>query len=95
MILTAGRGAGCLGEAGLDGLVGALLERSASCVVLAFEDVELSAALELLAPMQAAALSKGTTPRGTLRLLHRASPGQATAGTRAALHAIGRMPSLR
>lgn len=91
----AGRGAGRLGEAGLDGLVGALLERGASCVVLAFEDVELSAALELLAPMQAAALSKGAAPRDALRLLHRTAPGEAGARTRAALHAIGRMPSLR
>lgn len=90
-----GVGAGRLGEAGLDGLVGALLERGASCVVLAFEDVEPSAALEPLAPMQAAALSKDMSPRGALRLLHSPPAAQAGAGARAALHAIGRMPVLR
>ncbi|MBI1381125.1 MAG: CHAT domain-containing protein [Planctomycetaceae bacterium] len=91
----AGRGAGRLGEAGLDGLVGAFLERGASCVVLAFEDVELSAALELLAPMQAAALSKDMAPREVLRLLHRSSASEVAHEARATLHAIGRMPALR
>ncbi|QDU69856.1 CHAT domain-containing protein [Engelhardtia mirabilis] len=48
----AARSAARMGEGGLDGLIGALIDGGASCVVVAHEDVEYAALLELLEVLQ-------------------------------------------
>ena len=87
----AARGANRLGESGLDGIVGALLERGALVVLLPFEDVELDAATRLVALVQERVLAGGTSVAQALaearRELTRADPALATASL---LHAFGR-----
>jgi hypothetical protein len=87
----AARGASRLGESGLEGIVGALLERGALVVLLPFEDVELDAATRLVALVQERVLAGGTSVAQALaearRELSRADQALATASL---LHAFGR-----
>ena len=66
-VCRAARGPGRLGEGGLEGLAGALLEHGAQCVLLSFEDVELAEALELAELVQPLVLQRGLSPAEALR----------------------------
>jgi hypothetical protein len=78
---------GRLGEAGLDGLAGAFLERGAQCVLVPYTDVELAAVLELVAEFQERLLAGEVTVAEALRLAR--ATAASDDGARL-LHAVGR-----
>lgn len=82
----AGRGPARLGEAGLEGLVGALLERGAQVVLLPYEDVELEAVLRRIEVLQPLLLDERLSPAQALR---RAQYGPDGAAQSALYHAVG------
>ncbi len=78
---------GRLGEAGLDGLVGAFLERGAQCVLVPYTDVELAAVLDLVAVFQERLLAGEVTVAEALRLARATTASNVGASL---LHAVGR-----
>jgi hypothetical protein len=86
----AARGPGRLGEGGLEGLVGALLEAGARCVLVAYVDVELEALLTLLDTLQPRLLEGGESPAAALAAAQAAVAERWPERPAAALlHAVG------